>query len=213
MENDSDMTVTCRQCNKEFTFTKGEQEFYKEKGLTSPHRCKECRSNGKQKPEPILCSKCGKKLGTGAIYCGTCFLADDKLVFEMKTRGQVGADEANPKLNTSEIEKTQSMDEVAAMLSTAESENAELAKLLQQKEQVAAELQERLNNVSLELEEALTNHASYDRIEATLKTMIEKLGALENTQNSLNQTVLQLMSETLLNGSLPEVLNELSGRV
>ena len=40
----TDKTLTCRDCGKEFTFTAGEQEFYKEKGFTNePTRCKECR--------------------------------------------------------------------------------------------------------------------------------------------------------------------------
>jgi CxxC-x17-CxxC domain-containing protein len=39
-----DKTLICVQCNKEFTFTAGEQEFYHEKGLQSePKRCKNCR--------------------------------------------------------------------------------------------------------------------------------------------------------------------------
>lgn len=44
-----DRTLTCVQCGKEFTFTKGEQEFYGQKGFTSdPKRCKECRVSRKK---------------------------------------------------------------------------------------------------------------------------------------------------------------------
>ena len=40
----ADKTIICRDCNKEFVFTDGEQEFYKEKGLQNePQRCHECR--------------------------------------------------------------------------------------------------------------------------------------------------------------------------
>lgn len=41
----SDKTIVCKDCGKEFIFTAGEQEFYKEKGFTNePQRCKDCRN-------------------------------------------------------------------------------------------------------------------------------------------------------------------------
>lgn len=43
-----DKTLVCQDCGKEFTFTAGEQTFYKEKGLDNePKRCKECRDKRK----------------------------------------------------------------------------------------------------------------------------------------------------------------------
>lgn len=39
--------LTCRDCGKEF-FTEGEKEFYENKGLTLPKRCKDCREKRKQ---------------------------------------------------------------------------------------------------------------------------------------------------------------------
>ena len=43
--NFNDKTLVCRDCNQEFVFTSGEQEFYASKGLTnSPTRCPSCRS-------------------------------------------------------------------------------------------------------------------------------------------------------------------------
>lgn len=40
-----DKTLICKDCSKEFVFTEGEQEFYKEKGLTNePQRCPDCRT-------------------------------------------------------------------------------------------------------------------------------------------------------------------------
>ena len=40
----NDKILICRDCQKEFTFTAGEQEFYEQKGFaTEPTRCKECR--------------------------------------------------------------------------------------------------------------------------------------------------------------------------
>ena len=45
-----DKTIVCKDCHKEFVFTEGEQEFYKEKGFENePQRCPECRKARKQK--------------------------------------------------------------------------------------------------------------------------------------------------------------------
>lgn len=42
--NMSDKTLMCKDCNTEFVFTEGEQEFYKEKGFENePQRCPDCR--------------------------------------------------------------------------------------------------------------------------------------------------------------------------
>lgn len=44
-----DKTLNCKDCNAEFIFTEGEQEFYKEKGFENePQRCPECRRARKQ---------------------------------------------------------------------------------------------------------------------------------------------------------------------
>jgi len=40
----TDKKIVCKDCGQDFLFTVGEQEFYKEKGLTSdPVRCPKCR--------------------------------------------------------------------------------------------------------------------------------------------------------------------------
>ncbi|MBV8694629.1 MAG: zinc-ribbon domain containing protein [Chloroflexi bacterium] len=45
----SDRTLYCRDCQQEFIFTAGEQEFYASRGLTNaPSRCPECRAAHKQ---------------------------------------------------------------------------------------------------------------------------------------------------------------------
>ncbi|MCY6484465.1 zinc-ribbon domain-containing protein [Clostridium aestuarii] len=45
----ADKTLICKDCGKEFIFTEGEQEFYKEKGFDNePKRCLECRRERKQ---------------------------------------------------------------------------------------------------------------------------------------------------------------------
>jgi ssDNA-binding Zn-finger/Zn-ribbon topoisomerase 1 len=44
-----DRTLVCKDCGKDFVFTVGEQEFYKEKGFDNdPVRCPECRKARKQ---------------------------------------------------------------------------------------------------------------------------------------------------------------------
>lgn len=45
-----DKTISCKDCGKDFQFTVGEQEFYKEKGFTNePVRCPDCRKAAKQR--------------------------------------------------------------------------------------------------------------------------------------------------------------------
>ncbi len=39
-----DITLTCKDCGNQFTFTEAEQAFYKEKGFENkPDRCPDCR--------------------------------------------------------------------------------------------------------------------------------------------------------------------------
>ena len=40
----SDQTLTCRDCDQPFTFTAGEQTFYRERDYTPPQRCPACRA-------------------------------------------------------------------------------------------------------------------------------------------------------------------------
>jgi hypothetical protein len=45
----ADKTLACKDCEKDFVFTEGEQEFYKEKGFENePQRCPACRQAKKQ---------------------------------------------------------------------------------------------------------------------------------------------------------------------
>lgn len=99
----SDQTLYCRDCNSEFTFTVGEQEFYASRGLTnSPSRCPECRaihkqsgrgqrssysggSGGYREREPrqmysAICANCGQETqvpfqprGDRPVYCSECY--------------------------------------------------------------------------------------------------------------------------------------------
>lgn len=52
MLNQEDKRIICKDCGKEFVFTIGEQEFFKEKGIQNePKRCKECRKAKKAEKE------------------------------------------------------------------------------------------------------------------------------------------------------------------
>lgn len=95
-----DKTIKCVDCGEEFLFTIGEQEFYREHGLThAPTRCKRCRearkdqrghaggvpSRGGHGPRdkqmyPATCSNCGTQTmvpfnpsGDRPVYCRDCF--------------------------------------------------------------------------------------------------------------------------------------------
>ena len=83
----ADKTLVCEQCQKEFVFSAGEQEFYAEKGFENePKRCPECRrarkeaKRGEKQFFPIVCEDCGKedkvpfqpKEGK-AVYCSECY--------------------------------------------------------------------------------------------------------------------------------------------
>ena len=96
----ADRTLYCRDCNQEFTFTVGEQEFYASRGLTNdPTRCPECRAARKQSGnnrnsgggggfrdrEPrqmytATCASCGNEAQVPfqprddrPVYCSDCF--------------------------------------------------------------------------------------------------------------------------------------------
>lgn len=84
-----DQTLTCIDCGKQFTWTVGEQQFYKDKGFSNPpSRCPEDRAKrkaanmgmGQRKDYPITCSNCGKQdtvpfepKGDKPVLCRDCF--------------------------------------------------------------------------------------------------------------------------------------------
>src|SRR6266849_1955925 len=94
----SDQTLYCRDCNQEFVFTIGEQEFYASHNLTNaPTRCPSCRaarkapsgggysSRGGGAREPrqmytVICSNCGNEAqvpfqprSDKPVYCSDCY--------------------------------------------------------------------------------------------------------------------------------------------
>ena len=79
-----DKIIKCK-CGAEFEFTKGEQKFYAEKGLSEPKRCPKCRAEKKQKNEARVspfgdgkiqgkCESCGQDtiLVEEVGLCGPC---------------------------------------------------------------------------------------------------------------------------------------------
>ncbi len=91
----SDQTLVCRDCNEEFVFTVGEQEFYASHNLTNtPGRCPSCRAarksqggygGGSRAPRQmytVTCSSCGNEAqvpfeprGDKPVYCSDCYQA------------------------------------------------------------------------------------------------------------------------------------------
>lgn len=88
-----DQTLTCRDCGQQFIWTAGEQEFYAQKGLSAPSRCKDCRAKkkaeragggmggnaGPREMYDITCANCGKeaqvpfKPSRPDVFCRDCF--------------------------------------------------------------------------------------------------------------------------------------------
>jgi CxxC-x17-CxxC domain-containing protein len=101
-----DKTIKCADCGEEFLFTVGEQEFYREHGLTNfPTRCRGCREARKaRRPDHgraashgghgagrerethrAVCANCGAETEVPfaptagrPVYCRTCFQASKR---------------------------------------------------------------------------------------------------------------------------------------
>ena len=43
----TDQTLTCRDCSQAFAFTASEQDFYAQRGFSTPLRCPSCRASRK----------------------------------------------------------------------------------------------------------------------------------------------------------------------
>jgi len=88
----ADKTLVCRDCEQEFLFTLGEQEFYQSKGLEhEPGRCPSCRAIFKRErglgfDRPVreyhetICAECGHPArvpfvprNERPVYCSSCF--------------------------------------------------------------------------------------------------------------------------------------------
>lgn len=183
--------LTCRECGKQFVFTKGEQEFYKAKGITPPTRCKECRSNKKKQPH-LTCAQCGIELPQEAwLYCEYC-LKNIQLDCDRKVKNsQKSASVAQAKLQVAESRKT------------------ELEESLYQMKQLVAELELKVKNLALDLEKARQFYVASSWIKPVLDSMEERLEALEQAQHESNQKmldVIQIMQDGYGSVSLLELI-------
>jgi CxxC-x17-CxxC domain-containing protein len=92
-----DRTLTCVECNMEFTYTEDDQQYHASKGYSEPKRCPSCRSarragggggyggggsygRGPREMHPATCAQCGKETevpfrpsGDRPVYCSDCF--------------------------------------------------------------------------------------------------------------------------------------------
>jgi CxxC-x17-CxxC domain-containing protein len=81
----SDLLLMCSDCGQEFVFTAGEQQFFQERGYSSPRRCKPCRqaksAGGGHAPSHSQHESGGYSAGSGAgagmssgttVVCASC---------------------------------------------------------------------------------------------------------------------------------------------
>jgi CxxC-x17-CxxC domain-containing protein len=96
-----DLLLTCSDCGQEFVFTAGEQQFFQERGYSSPRRCKPCRQakqgagqgsgsyaqhessgggSGSGTSTTVVCASCGQTTtvpfeprGDRPVYCKSCY--------------------------------------------------------------------------------------------------------------------------------------------
>jgi uncharacterized membrane protein YsdA (DUF1294 family) len=47
-----DQIIGCVECGRQFVWTYGEQRYYRERGLSSPKRCKNCRARRRERTQP-----------------------------------------------------------------------------------------------------------------------------------------------------------------
>lgn len=47
-----DKIITCKDCGREFTWDAGDQQFFADKGMQQPKRCRPCRAQRKATLDP-----------------------------------------------------------------------------------------------------------------------------------------------------------------
>lgn len=89
--------LTCQDCHQPFEFSYGEQQYYKERSLGDPTRCKDCREKRRTAPRSgtlgnmpgqprqmynTICADCGNQTQVpfeprpgSAVYCRSCYPA------------------------------------------------------------------------------------------------------------------------------------------
>ncbi len=97
LEVSDNRSLTCVECERSFTFSRGEQAFYRDRGFSDPKRCPTCRLVKKTPVEAatetrdvsarsgisveVVCSECGCETTVPfhpaknrPVYCRSCFL-------------------------------------------------------------------------------------------------------------------------------------------
>lgn len=92
-----DLQLTCSDCGQVFTFSADDQQFFRDRGYSTPKRCKPCRQAKKNEQSggggggfqrsssqgtSVICSGCGQQTtvpfeprGDRPVYCQNCFQA------------------------------------------------------------------------------------------------------------------------------------------
>jgi CxxC-x17-CxxC domain-containing protein len=91
-----DQQLMCSDCGQAFTFSAEDQEFFRDRGYSTPKRCKPCRQAKKNEQSgsggggyqqrssaqstSVICSGCGQQTtvpfeprGDRPVYCQNCF--------------------------------------------------------------------------------------------------------------------------------------------
>ena len=174
----SDLTIKCKQCGKDFTFSEDEQTFYKTRGFSTPQRCKSCRS--KQRQSPAACAECGNSFVEGApVYCAAC-LINSKLAREPEPT----------------IENQKLLDEGLKRAALAETAEREAIELLHQKAQEVSELKVRLELANSELEKAVQQRASLEKLTIGLEHLQDKMNVMESSQKNMLELLHELSKNT-----------------
>jgi len=218
---DAGTRLTCRECGRQFIFTEGEQEFYDQRGLMPPARCKECRSKKEKPPYNSTCSKCGAKLEKAtAVYCESCagntqrtHITCSKCRIESDQVAPVYCESCFRNLQLDSERKIKKIQREAgatqAKLQTVESRNEDLQKSLYEMKQSVAELELRVKNLNQDLEKANQFYVASGWLQPALDSLAERLKAMEQAQREGNQNVsvaIQQIRERYENISLWDVI-------
>ena len=211
MLNDTVMSLTCRQCGKEFVFTKSEEEFYKLKGFVIPQHCKECRTNRRNQVSQT-CTICGTAIPKGEpVHCSAC-LAAVQVSSDLEVRKMQGLlDESQAKVISLETEIARQAAEFKAKQNALESEKLQLAQQAEEKLKIA------VSEPATQLLETQTKLAQAESDRTRLAGLLQKKIW---RWRSWSQTLTQLNSEvekstkyrTSLEGLEP-ALNRISARL
>jgi CxxC-x17-CxxC domain-containing protein len=72
----TDQTLTCRDCGQSFAFTASEQDFYAQRGFSTPLRCPSCRAARKAQRDSggsSYGSSSGSSFGNGGYSGGSSY--------------------------------------------------------------------------------------------------------------------------------------------